>query len=99
MKGFERWKREYLQGMAQKLIFPSIVECCEQIDIIGLTLKQTKGLCILPYSVKYMNRSYLINKPFAEAQFVDMWVYYRIDNHNPMIEKFLKANNLLSYQK
>ncbi|SKB24777.1 DNA-binding transcriptional regulator, LysR family [Acetoanaerobium noterae] len=99
MKGFDRWKREYLQGMDQKLIFPSIVECCEQIDIIGLTLKQTKGLCILPYSVKYMNRSYLINKPFAEAQFVDMWVYYRIDNHNPMIEKFLKANNLLSYQK
>lgn len=88
-KGFEEGKNRNLEALALQGIFPSEVKCIEQIDTLGLLLQQKKGLCILPYCLRHLDRSYIVNRPLDPPIFTDMNLFYRLDNFNPALKDFL----------
>lgn len=84
---------ETLQFMiAKKLERMPEIYYTEQIDTIGMTIKETGGVAIMPYGVRHMDRSYLKAIPVDDSQCeVDMCFYYDIENTNNLIPQFIKT--------
>lgn len=63
----------------------------QQVDTVGLTIQETDGVCIMPYGVRNMNRSYLKAVPISDEDCrMRMCLYYKIDNTNPLIPQYTK---------
>ena len=83
----------YVQNLlAESGIYPRAFHFSPNADTLGLTLRKINGVCVLPYSLRHMDRSYLCVKPLEdEACFIDICLYYRMDNENPLIPAFVQT--------
>lgn len=64
----------------------------QQVDTLGLTIRKTGGISIMPYSVRHMDRDYIKAIPLAGDEFnIKMCLSYRYDNPNPLIHKFIQT--------
>ena len=81
-------------------IKPKHMHYTQQVDTVGMTIKSTGGISILPYCVRHMNRSYIKVIPLEDTDCeIAMCMYYRTDNDNAIIPQFVQAGksiNLLS---
>lgn len=72
-------------------IFPKNILYTQQIDTLGIDIKNTNGMSIMPYGVRNMNREYIKAIPLEDKDTLfSMSIFYRIDNKNPVIPKLLK---------
>lgn len=73
--------------LAQSDVYPKVFYYTQQIDTLGLTLRQhPAAVGIFPYGVRHMDRSYLRFIPLTdESCCLDMCIYYLMDNGNPLI--------------
>lgn len=64
----------------------------QQIDTLGITLRECKGVSLMPYAIRRMDRSYPAFVPIEGQQdAVKMCLYYLADNSNPLLPRFLDA--------
>lgn len=64
----------------------------QQVDTLGLTIRKTGGISIMPYSVRHMDRDYIKAIPLSGDEFdIKMCLYYRCDNPNPLIHNFIQT--------
>jgi len=81
-----------LDLLATRNIKPETMVFTQQVDTIGLAIKETGGVSIMPYNVRRMNRDYIRVIPLEEEDCVlTMTLAYRVDNYNPCIPLFLKT--------
>ena len=74
----------------KRQIKPKEIIYIQQVDTLGLDIQQTGGMSIMPYGVRHMGRSYIKTVPLEDSDCtVSMYFYYRADNENPAILKFL----------
>lgn len=72
-------------------IHPDQFSYTEQVDTLGLTLRKKGGVSVMTSGVRHMDRSYLRFIPLEdEDAFVPMCLYYRVDNTNPLIPKYVQ---------
>ena len=73
-------------------IYPKAFHFSPNADTLGLTLRKINGVCVLPYSLRHMDRAYLSVKPLEDEDcFLDICLYYRMDNENPLIPAFVQT--------
>ncbi len=63
----------------------------QQIDTLGMTIKKTGYVSILPMGVRHMDRSYLRFIPLEEDILYPMYLMWRKDNENPALDLLLEA--------
>lgn len=89
---FSGYNRHLLNLMAKRCIYPKEFLVAQQVDTVGLSLKKQGGISILPYGLHHMDRSYLKFLPLMDEDcLIDMCLYYRTDNDNPLIPQFVQA--------
>ena len=73
-------------------ITPDRLEYTQQIDTLGLQVRETGGVSIMPYGVRHMNRSYIRTIPLdGEEYTMPMGLFYLESNDNPAVPLFLEA--------
>lgn len=73
-------------------IKPGTPRRTQQVDTLGLSLKQYGGVCVVPWGIRHMDRSYLRFVPLEDDDCtLTMCLYYRVDNDNPLIPGFVKT--------
>lgn len=91
-KDFEGYNAFLLRLLAARGIHPHGLIYTQQIDTLGLTLQKTGGVAIMPYGVRHMDRSYLSFIPLEDEDCVmPMCLYYRTDNGNPLIPRYVQT--------
>lgn len=81
-------------------IRPKRIVYAQQIETLGLTIRSTGGISILPYCVRHMNRDYLITIPLEGDDFdVPLCFYYRADNPNPLIPRLFQVSQEVFAEK
>lgn len=71
-------------------VHPRRVFYTQQVDTLGMTIKRTGGMTIMPYGIRHMDREYLKAIPLEdEGCTLTMCLYYRIDNDNPLIARYV----------
>ena len=68
----------------------------QQVDTIAIDIKKTKGIAVIPYCLRYMNRSYATVIPLRKDELImHVCFYYKLENKNPLIPQLLQiANNI-----
>jgi len=78
--------------LAKHSVFPSTFRFVNNPNMLGLEVQRFNGVCILPYSLRHMGRSYLCARPLVgEDCYVDMNLLYRKDNENVLISAFVHS--------
>lgn len=91
-RDFAGYNALLLRLFAKRGIHPNSLVYTQQIDTLGLTLKQSGGAAIMPYGARHMDRSYLRFVPLEDADCVlPMCLYYRTDNENPLIPQYIQT--------
>jgi len=91
-KGSDRYNSFVLDLLNTRGIKPTTFSYTQQIDTLGMTIKQSGGVCIMPYGVRHMNRSYIRVIPLADDDcLMDMCIFYRADNDNPVLPQLIHA--------
>lgn len=86
-----------LELLSKRGIHPAAIHYTQQIDTLGLTVNDTGGIAIMPYGVRHMDRSYLRTIPLEDEDCIlDMCIYYRMDNENPLIPRYVQAAKSVS---
>lgn len=98
IRGYEYWRDRLLMELSDAGIFPSEVIRCNQIDELGMVIQKENGLAFMAYSVRHMNRSYIVSRPFREKYYIDMFVYYRQDTENHMVKELVSMLNQANMQ-
>ena len=85
--------RSFFDGLlSNRGIFPKEPIFTQQVDTIGLTIKRTGGVALVPYGVRHMDRSYLktilVDDDDCE---IPMCLYYQTENNNPLIPRFINT--------
>lgn len=63
----------------------------EQVDTLGLTIRRTGAVAIMPWCVRHMDRSYLRFIPLDDEECtLPMCLYYLMDNDNPLIARYVR---------
>lgn len=93
LKGFEVWRDRQLLELADAGVYPSEIIRCNQIDELGMVIQKENALALQTYCIRHMNRPYIVNRPFKEKYYIDMFVYYRQDTENRMVKELV---NMLS---
>lgn len=89
---FSGYNRHLLALMAKRCIYPKDFLIAQQVDTVGISLRKHGGISILPYGLRHMDRSYLKFLPLMDEDcLIDMCLYYRTDNDNPLISQFVRA--------
>ncbi len=79
---------------------PKQIVYAQSIETLGLSIRNTGGISILPYCVRHMNRDYLLTIPLEGDDFVvPMCFYYRADNPNPLIPRLLQVSQEVFAEK
>ena len=86
-----RYNTFILELLQRRSISPKRIYYTQQIDTLGMTIKQTGGVCVMPYGVRHMNRSYIKVVPLEDQDcVVPMCLLFKTDNENPLIPEFIK---------
>lgn len=90
--GYRAFNEEILAIFANLNIFPKNIVFTQQVDTLGLTIRKTCGISIMPYSLRHMDRDYIKVIPLSGLEFnKKMCLSYRHDNPNPLIPRFIKT--------
>lgn len=86
------YNKRLLSLYAERGIQPPAIYYTQQVDTIGLTIRQTGGICIASYCLRHMKRSYTTTVLLEDADFTLPLCYcYKSDNFNPAIPLFLRV--------
>lgn len=89
---FIPFNNHLLSCLQREEVHPKDIVYTQQVDTIGLTIKQTGGVCIMPYALRNLNREYLWTAILDDIGFdLAMCFYYKMDNENPAIPLFLQT--------
>lgn len=89
---FTDYNQHLLELLSKRGIYPKEFSISQQVDTVGLSLKKNGGVCLLPYGIRHMDRYYLKFIPLRDEDcLIDMCLYYRTDNDNPLIPQFVKT--------
>lgn len=90
--GYRDFNAEILSIFVRFGISPKKTIFTQQVDTLGLAIRKTGGISIMPYSVRHMDRDYIKTIPLIGHEFiVKMCLYYRYDNPNPLIHNFIQT--------
>ncbi|MDO5794928.1 MAG: LysR family transcriptional regulator [Turicibacter sp.] len=91
-KAFRSFNTSILNMLTAKGVKAHQVYYTQQVDTVGMTIKQTGGVCILPYGVRHTDRSYVNAIPLEDSECeLNMCIYYSADNENLLIPQFIQA--------
>lgn len=69
----------------------------QQIDTLGMTIKETGCVGLMPYGVRHMDRPYLRVVPLSDDDCVfPMCLFWRKDNENPALDDFIEMARISS---
>lgn len=90
--GYGKYNDLILNLLERRKIYPQKIVYTQQIDTVGLDVKKTNGICIMPYGVRHMSRDYIRTIPLEDHDCaLPMCFYYRMDNNNSAIPVFLQV--------
>lgn len=73
-------------------IHPKQKVYAQQIETLGLAIRNTGGFSIQPVCVRHMHRDYLLTIPLEGDDFLfPMCFYYRANNPNPLLPRLFQA--------
>ena len=88
-----------LDLLAARGIRPESLVYAEQVSGIGIKVRESGGVCILPWGAKATTRSYLHMIPLEDEDCrFTMCLYYQLDNGNKLIPEFVQAALSLEMQ-
>lgn len=84
---------EYILSLLERSGFvPGEICYAQQIDTLGITIRRTNGVSILPYGARSAFRSYLRVVPLEDENcYLPMCLYYRSDNTNPLLPLLMET--------
>ena len=72
-------------------ITPRELHYAEQVDTLGLVIRKTGSVSIVPYGIRHMDRSYLRTVPLEDEDcVVDLCMYYLVENTNVLVPRFVQ---------
>ena len=81
-----------LDLLAKRGIHPRSLVYAEHVNAIGIMCRSCGGVCIVPYGTRFSIRSYMHLVPIEDEDCIlEMCVYYRMDNANRLIPKFVRT--------
>lgn len=91
---------EILRLFATYRIEPSKIVYSQQVDTIGIVIQKTRGVSIVPYGLRHMDRHYTTMVPLNQTELtMQTSFYYKVGNNNPLILQFLRiAKDVFSDQ-
>jgi DNA-binding transcriptional LysR family regulator len=90
--GVEEMNKDYTALLAAHGVEVGSPHLAQQVDTLGVTLREVEGVALMPYSIRHMDRSYLRFVPLANMQnAIEMCLYYLADNTNPLLDRFVSA--------
>ncbi len=88
--GYEASNKNILELLKAHGVTPSAIHYSEQVETLGMTIRKTGGVSVMPYGVRNMNRSYLSIVPVEDEDCkLPMYLCYREDNDNALIPRFI----------
>lgn len=89
---FGNYNTFLLDLLASRGIYPGHLRYTQQVDTMGLTIRKGGGVCIVPYGVRHMDRSYLRVIPLEDEDcFFTLCLYYLVEDTNPLIPTFVQV--------
>lgn len=92
-RGYDAMNRFILRLFDDRGIRIGGVEYANQVETLGATILECRGVSVMPAALRHMKRSYLSSVPLDDEFQFPLCFYYRKDTGNPAIPALLDVAN------